>query len=723
MSKSKLGKIGLWLREYHYSLFVLFIILLIIGFRSGRFSGIPEIEVFPDNVYEKTLHAVANNNNSPYTFIDENGKGQGFDVELVTFIANKLQMNLVIDYLPWDECIARITDHEADLLLTCDYSSNFGEGVNLIKTQPVSEDDFVVYSRKKITSVPELKNLKTAISPDTNVVQKMHSLQLTDNGIVCEDNVSTMKALLSGEADCAIIRQSVGAVLLRELRKEGLQTDVKAYLKVGDSPMCLAIDGKNGELESQINRTVDIFKLDGTIDALKEKWLTTFVRPYSFVEVLEMNRWVVFLLILFVVFTINAFFNNKRRWLKEQERELKKEQMMQQQIQDALAEAQKANEAKTVFLSNMSHDIRTPMNAIMGYTKLALNHIDDTELVRGYLEKTRLSSTHLLSLINDVLDMSRIESGKMMLSEKEENLQEIVHSLEEIVQVDVDAKKLSLSVHCEELQDEIVICDKLHLNQVLLNVLSNAIKYTPEGGAVSLTVSQKRHWGKKSGTCRFVIKDNGIGMSSDYLKTVFEPFTREKTATVSGIQGTGLGMSIAKKIVDMMGGKFEIQSEPGKGTEVILTFVFRIGQETETVSAGKKSEKESGKQNFEGRKLLLVEDNEFNREITTEILEGYGFVIDTAEDGSVALEKVAAASAGAYDLILMDIQMPVMNGYEATRKIRALNTEISHIPIVAMTANAFEEDRKMALEAGMNDHVAKPIDFGKLKQTLSKYLI
>lgn len=733
MSDRKSTKIKELFWEYRVSLFFFIVMLALLIFRSGRFAPDPEVEVFPDNTYSKTLHVVANSSNSPYSFVDENGNGQGFDVELVTLIANKLQMNLVIDFLPWDECINCITNHRADLLLSYDYASRFEGSETLVKTQPIVNCDFVVYSKNPLYSLTELKDRKIAVSPDVYVMQKLNVLGLSDSCTAYADNISTMKALLSGEVDCAIVRQSAGTVLLKKLRKEGLRTNVKAYLKAGETPVCLAFDSTKAAFSAPVNEAIDMFLLDGTIDTLKEKWLTTFVRPYSFIETVENNSWFFLLFIAYLVFSANAFFRNKQRWLQEKEQKLKQEQRMQQQIQAALEEAQAANKAKTSFLHNMSHDIRTPMNAIMGYTELALKHIDNGEQVRDYLFKTRSASFHLLSLINDVLDMSRIESGKMVLSEDEENLSEIVHSLEDILLADSITKKLNLSVDCTGISDENVMCDKLHLNQVLLNVLSNAVKYTPEGGSVTMTVCQKKTRSRKNGMYLFTVKDTGIGMSKEFLSSIYEPFTREQTSTVSGIQGTGLGMSIAKRIVDMMGGRIDIQSECGKGTAVVMTFVFRIantlpvssasGKAAAPFAAGGKTETAAGASAFEGRKILLVEDNVFNREIMAEILSGYGFVIDTAENGSVALEKVSAASSGDYDLILMDVQMPVMDGFEATRRIRALKNDAADIPIIAMTADAFEEDRKMAFEAGMNAHLSKPVDFKNLESVLTEYLI
>ena len=400
--------------------------------------------------------------------------------------------------------------------------------------------------------------------------------------------------------------------------------------------------------------------------------------------------------------------------IAEQNDLLEKQQVM---LQKALSMAQSSDRAKTTFLSNMSHDIRTPMNAIVGFTDLAIAHIDEKQLVLDYLRKLGQSSNHLLSLINDVLDMSRIESGKMVLSEKNEDLIEIVNALKDIVQADIDAKKLAFDVEMNICESGIV-CDKLRLNQVLLNVLSNAIKYTPEGGSVHVQISERDSRKPDSALFEFRIRDNGMGMNPEFLKTIYEPFTRANSSTVSGIQGTGLGMSITKNIVEMMGGRIEIFSEENKGTEVVLNLDFKLHGSTRAWSR-----MDAEDFDFTGKKILLVEDNEMNRQIACDILIDNGFEVFTAENGKEAVELVRQSVPGQYDLVLMDVQMPVMDGYAATRAIRVLPAGYqSRIPIIAMTANAFEEDRRAALDAGMDEHISKPINFDKMKYILSRFL-
>jgi signal transduction histidine kinase len=389
----------------------------------------------------------------------------------------------------------------------------------------------------------------------------------------------------------------------------------------------------------------------------------------------------------------------------------------QEELEKALDMAESASRAKTAFLNGMSHDIRTPMNAIMGYSQLAEKHAEEPDLVEYYLGKIDQSSSYLLSLINNILDMSRIESGHVELSEEPDSVRDILRSAADLINFDAKKKKLKFVQNIDGVSDRTVMVDRMRLNRILLNILSNAVKYTPDGGSISFFAKEELS-SAKPGFADYEIRvsDNGMGMSEEFLKKIFEPFTRVRSSTVSGIQGTGLGMAITKGIVDLFGGSISIESEEGSGTEVTVRLTLKLTEEARQESAATDYD-------FRGKHILFVEDNEMNREIAVEILEEAGFILDNAENGAVAVEKVIASKPGDYDLILMDIQMPVMNGYEATRRIRALEDKaLSGIPIVAMTANAFEEDRTLAFEAGMNEHIPKPIDVNKMKEVLAKIL-
>ena len=412
---------------------------------------------------------------------------------------------------------------------------------------------------------------------------------------------------------------------------------------------------------------------------------------------------------------------------EEKEREI----VQDKNLRNALAVAEHANRAKTAFLSNMSHDIRTPMNAIIGFTALATAHIDNTELVLDYLKKIHTSGQHLLSLINDVLDMSRIESGSVEIEYAAVHLPDILNDLKTIIQGSSYSRQQKLTIDTQDILHEDIITDKLRLTQVLLNISSNAVKFTQVGGRISIRVSEEPC--KRDGftTVIFRVKDNGSGMSPEFRKHVFDSFSREHTVTETGIGGSGLGMAIAKNIVDMMGGTIQVESEVGKGTEFTVAFECKIAgaavkQEPAPESGNLiKSENQKpqaeSKRSYKGKKALLVEDNELNREIATAILEEIGLDVDIAEDGTDAVNMMSSAEGRKYDLIFMDIQMPKMDGYTATREIRTLDDpKCANIPIIAMTANAFEEDRKKAIKAGMNGHIAKPISADAILENLNQ---
>ena len=455
----------------------------------------------------------------------------------------------------------------------------------------------------------------------------------------------------------------------------------------------------------------------------QDYYLYAYVPARQVYTLTVMNLVITLVMYILILALVQVFRWNSARdfFIQQEHSEQEYRKSLEQKniaLQLAVQRETKANLAKREFLFNMSHDIRTPMNAIIGFTALAQTHIDDRGQVEDYLKKISVSSQHLLSLINDVLDMSRIENGKVTLETKPVHLPELVEDIGDAIQVGADKKHISFTVDTAGMKNEDVIADPLRLEQILINVLANAVKFTPDGGQIGLWIVQKDTAPAGYADFEFHIKDNGIGMSEEFQKHIFEQFARERTSTVSKIQGTGLGMAITKSLVDMMGGRITVKSEQGKGSEFTISLRFPIGEAKtgQTPPAAKASA-------FTGKKLLVVEDNELNLEIASTLLKEAGFAVDTAENGKIAVEKVEAASADRYDLILMDIQMPEMDGYEATRRIRALpDAKKAALPIVAMTANAFEDDRKNALHAGMNGHIAKPLDIQKLFQVLSELL-
>ena len=397
-----------------------------------------------------------------------------------------------------------------------------------------------------------------------------------------------------------------------------------------------------------------------------------------------------------------------------------REQLEQQRLlEEARERAEAASNAKSAFLFNMSHDIRTPMNAIIGFSEMAQNHIKEPEKVLDCLEKVSSSSKHLLGLINDVLDMARIESGKLKIEEKVINIREASKPAMAIAYENAKARNITLTLHSGPVGDEFVYGDPLKISRVALNIMSNSIKYTNPGGKIDVRVAEVPSDDPERLICDLIVEDTGIGMSGEFLAKVFEPFERSENSTKTGIQGTGLGMTITKKLVEMMGGTISIESEVGVGTKVSVRFNLKRADVDNSHNNPGEDEKEF--MDLRGKRVLLVEDNELNREIAEDILHEEGMIVDTAEDGDIAVEMVKNAKPGWYDLILMDIQMPRMNGYEATKAIRNLpGAYTTVIPIVAMTANAFEEDKKDAFNAGMNGHIAKPIDIPTLLRTISE---
>ena len=409
--------------------------------------------------------------------------------------------------------------------------------------------------------------------------------------------------------------------------------------------------------------------------------------------------------------------------LRNVDRETREEIERKEQLEEALQRANRANEAKSLFLSNMSHDIRTPMNAIIGFTTLATNHIDDVERVEDYLDKIQASSTHLLDLINDILDMSRIESGKASVEEKPCDLIEVTEHLGSIVQSEVSEKGLHYDVDLSGLHHPIVMCDELKLKQVLLNILGNAVKFTPSGGSVSFSISEAASDVDGKSNYTMTIADSGIGMDEAFIKHIFDPFERERTSTLSGTQGTGLGMSIAKRLVDMMGGDIGVTSVKGEGSTFSVMLPLEV-LEKDAIAVQEGCVRQELSEQLHGLRILLVDDNLLNREIATTLLEDAGFVVEQAVDGKDAIDRLSNAEPGYYQLVLMDIQMPVMNGYEAAAIVRSMDDPvISHIPILAVTADAFEEDRQKALDCGMDGHIAKPIEIDGLLAALEGVLL
>ena len=392
----------------------------------------------------------------------------------------------------------------------------------------------------------------------------------------------------------------------------------------------------------------------------------------------------------------------------------------EKELEKAVLEAKNANEAKTRFLFNMSHDIRTPMNAIIGFSELLEKHIDEKDKAIDYIGKIKSSSNFLLSLINYVLEMARIESGKLALKKEVGCVTELIESLTDVFEPGV--KKKFITYSCEtDIQHKYVIGDETKIREIFINIIGNSVKYTPEGGKISVSVKEEPFEKENYIAYRIIVEDNGIGMSKEYLPHIFEEFSREHTSTESKVTGTGLGLPIVKSLIDMMGGTIEVESQPGCGTKMNVVLPFELASEKQILEE-KQKEKEKISDSILGKRVLLAEDNELNAEIAMTVLKENGLKAERAANGKQCMEMLKKMPEDYYDMILMDIQMPEMDGYEATKLIRNLDDARADIPIVAMTANAFEEDRQKALESGMNAHVSKPVDMNMLFKVMAQIL-
>ena len=788
------------------------------------------------------------------TFDPATGEFTGVITDYIQFAADCLgNQELEFQLVGYDSKEAELDalkSGEIDMIFHCDQNPNLAEEYHFACTNTTWTSNLMAVTNKQHFNENNVNRI--AVPQNKLSLKKYLAFYYPQWEIVdCDTQEDAARLVKDGQADCFVTGIS-------SENKYSKKYSFYSVPLVNPVRSCFAVNSGNRSLLSILNKTIKAMPVNMLAGALamykssaRKVTLSDFIKD-NFFKVMLISS----IAVAVVLLTILMLLQKARKAEAAARKAASDTQELNAKLQVAVEKAETANRAKSTFLSNMSHDIRTPMNAIIGFTTLALSNIDDTDRVKDYLGKTLASSNHLLSLINDVLDMSRIESGKIHLEEVEVNLSDVLHDLKTIVSGQIYAKQLELYMDVMDVTDEDVYCDKTRLNQILLNLLSNAIKFTPAGGTVSVRVRQLAGKVHGCGQYEFRIKDNGIGMSQEFAQKIFEPFERERTSTVSRIQGTGLGMAITKNIVDMMGGTIEVQTAQGKGTEFtvcvpmraqteqrpvekiteleglkalvvdddfntcdsVTKMLVKVGMRAEWTLSGKEAvlrarqsiemsdvyhayiidwrlpdmngievtrqirslhddtpiiiltaydwsdieveAKAAGvtafcskpmflsdlretlmsaldqkpadavqrlllekNADFKGKHILLVEDNELNREIAQEILQEYGFLVDSAENGAVAVEKVSTAAPGSYDLVLMDVQMPIMDGYTATRKIRALDDPArAKLPILAMTANAFDEDRRNALESGMNGFLSKPIVIGDLVQELHKIL-
>lgn len=655
---------------------------------------------------------------APYTY-SANGAVTGVYPDAVTSMFAKLSVDIKVEWVLFDsipDMHQALADGTVDLVCPDYHGHYYAEKENVILSEEIRSVNMGLLSNEKTREINRIA------TPDSNLTTAFVRENYPAAEIVfCSSIEECIDAVADGRADAAAAHfPGLQANAAKHFRNFHLQS-----LAVG-CPVCFSASCGSGLLICIVNRGLHLIS-DAELQALESLHAP---KEYALWAFIKENKLLVAAL-LFALISVIAFAVQRNAASNKLKKNLEEITLQKQIIESAEKEliaakeaANAANKAKSTFLFNMSHDIRTPMNAILGYSDRMLRHIDEKNIVADSAGKIRASGEYLLSLINDVLDMARIESDKVTLEEDLYDIRERALVLCDIFEVNTQKKDQTFLVDFSGVRDTVVWYDSLKLRQVMLNLISNSVKYTPNGGTITHTMRQLES--SRPGYARYeiVVADTGIGMSKEFVGHIFEQFSRSDDSITKETQGTGLGMSIVGKLVELMGGTIQIESEPGQGTKTTLLLDLRVATPEERQRLEKEKSPVQEDFNLQGIRVLLVDDNDLNREIAQDILEEEGCIVaDVAENGAVALGKVQQSSPGDYDIVLMDVQMPVMDGYEATRRIRALHDAYqANLPIIAMTANAFETDRQNALAAGMNEHLAKPIEISKLKATLAKFM-
>ena len=603
---------------------------------------------------------------------------------------------------------------EIDMVFHFDQSPNLAEEYRVACTNTTWTSNMMAVTNKQLFTENQVNRIavpQNKISLTRYIAFYYPQWEIVD----CDTQEDAIKLVKDGQADCFVTGIS----------SEGNYSKKYGFYSVplpNPANSCFAVNSGNRSLLSILNKTIKAMPVNMLAGALamykssaRKVTLSDFIKDNFFMALLVSS-----IAVAAILLTILKLLRKARKAEAAARKAASDTQELNAKLQVAVEKAESANHAKSTFLFNMSHDIRTPMNAIIGYADLASRHLDDPAKLKNYMENIQVCGQNLLMLLNNVLDLARIENDKTEMEYSVSDVEKDFRNCVAMFRNQADSKGQTLMV-TTQLQYPYIYADIPHLTEICTNLVSNAVKYTGAGGTICCNVTQKP--GEKEGWCDTVVTvaDNGIGMSQEFQKHIFEPFERERTSTVSKVEGSGIGMGIVKKLVGLMGGTVEVESRIGVGSTFTVTIPCRIASEDETQA--KRETNPSDQKCLCGTRILLTEDNDLNAEIATELLQEEGCTVDRAKDGVECVDMLEKAADGTYQLILMDVQMPVMNGYDATKVIRRMDDpQKANIPIVAMTANAFSEDKQVALDAGMNDHIAKPIDMSVLVPTLRKYL-
>lgn len=692
----------------------------------------------------------------PLLFQEEDtGDVKGITVDILDVISESTGLKFRYEALPSGSVTYQtLQDLQVDLVASVEYHKVNEQAVGIVMTDPYLHTAKVFVCKKGVV-LDSNKNMVIAVCSGSQTLSKVLKDIYPNFRVDYYNSMEeALSALLDGRADAVLQYQySLQRILakpiyddLRVLDEAGIGdshclaalvpvTEDKQNIVQDDTKLLLSVLNKG--IASLDEDEVSFFIIKESAENVYQYTIEDFLYRYRYSVIII---GIALILITFLLWQVHVLQKKRAEQLATEKwaRELSvvNEQMKEQQVllKRALEHAEAGNRAKTSFLFNMSHDIRTPMNAILGQTMIALKHREEPDKIIESVQKIDEFGKHLMNLLNNVLDMSRIENNEVRLLEDVCDLCDVVDNIKDDFKNDIKEKKLTVQVDTTKIKNRKVYCDEMHFRRIILNLLSNAVKFSNQKGVVTVSLRQSDSELEGAYAYEISIKDNGIGMSQEFLQHMFEPFERERSSTVSGVYGTGLGMSITRSLVDLMNGTIKVVSELNKGTESIVCFIFKAADESEIEqkqgdTESKETETPEGKSDtvdeidFKGKRILVVEDVLVNAEFICEILGEMGFDTETAENGKIAVEKVKNSEPGYYNIVLMDIQMPVMNGYQATEEIRRLaEKEHASLPIIALTANAFEEDKKNALASGMNAHLAKPVDIGKLIDTINGFL-